>query len=307
VSQFPDHAKYARGRRAHRCARPRLWVQVTGDCRLARIGVVLVVTAFAVGSGCAHASPPSSIGTTHNAGSPANPADAVPALQPRVLADIPHDPGAFTEGLALDGSTLYESSGLVGRSQLRELDPTTGGLRRAAPLPPDYWAEGIAVVGDRIWQLTYRNGVAIQWDKATLAKLAEFPFTGEGWGLCPDGDRLVRSDGSDKLHFHSSTDFAETGSVSVSLDNRPLDGLNSLDCQDGQVWANVYPTYRIVRIDPANGHVTAVVNALALPTGQQSGALVPNGIAHFNDQEFLLTGKEWPLMFRVRFEPASGR
>jgi glutamine cyclotransferase len=223
------------------------------------------------------------------------------------LADIPHDPDAYTEGLTLDGATLYESSGLIGRSQLRELDPTTGGLRRAASLPPDYWAEGIAIVGNRIWQLTYRNGVAIQWDKATLAKLAEVPFTGEGWGLCRDGDRLVRSDGTDRLHFHNSADFTETGSVSVSLDNRPLSGLNSLDCVDGQVWANVSPTYRIVRIDPTDGHVTAVVNALGLPTGELSAALVPNGIAHFNDQEFLLTGKDWPVMFRVRFDPASGR
>ena len=279
---------------------------MTGYCRHARIGVVLVVAVFAVACGCAHANKPSSTGNTPNAGSRADPEGAVPALQPRVLADIPHDPGAFTEGLALDGPTLFESSGLTGQSQLRELDPTTGGLRRAAPLPPDYWAEGIAVVGDRIWQLTLRNGVAIQWDKATLAKLAEVPFTGEGWGLCWAGDRLVRSDGTDKLHFHNGADFAETGSVSVSLDNRPLGGLNSLDCVDGQVWANVAPTFRIVRINPADGHVTAVVNALGLPTGL-SAAQVPNGIAHFNDQEFLLTGKNWPLMFRVRFDPASGQ
>jgi glutaminyl-peptide cyclotransferase len=277
---------------------------VTGDCRLARIGVVLVVTVFAVACGCTHASPPSSNGNTHHTGARPDPEDAVAALQPRVLADIPHDPDAFTEGLVLDGSTLYESSGLTGRSQLRELDPTTGALRRAAPLPPDYWAEGIAVVGDRIWQLTFRNGVAIQWDKATLAKLTEVPFTGEGWGLCRDGDRLVRSDGTDSLHFHNGADFAETGSVRVSLDNRPLGGLNSLDCVDGQVWANVWPTYRIVRIDPADGHVTAVVNALGLPTDPRSGAEPPNGIANINNQEFLLTGKNWPLMFRVRFDPA---
>jgi glutaminyl-peptide cyclotransferase len=257
------------------------------------MGVVLVVTVFAVAAACPYAR--------------ADPEAAVPALQPRVLAEIPHDPGAFTEGLELDGSTLYESTGVIGRSQLRELDPTTGELRRAAPLPPEYWAEGIAVVGDRIWQLTYRNGVAIQWDKATLAELGEVPFTGEGWGLCRDRDRLVRSDGTDSLHFHDSADFAETGSVSVRLDNRPLGGLNSLDCVDGQVWANVWPTHHIVRIDPADGHVTAVVNAAALPTGPLSGVQVLNGIAHFDDQEFLLTGKDWPLMFRVRFDAASGQ
>lgn len=233
---------------------------------------------------------------------------AIPAdtkLRPIVLAQIPHDSSAFTEGLELDGPNLYESTGLIGQSQLRELDAATGALRRAVPLPPGYFGEGVTVVGDRIWQLTYRNGVAIEWDKATLTPMREVQLSGEGWGLCWDGNRLVHSDGTDRLRFHNATDFAVTGSVAVTTRNRkPLNGLNELACVDGQVWANVFQTDQIARIDPATGLVTAVVDANGLLTGPREASQVLNGIAHVNGQIFLLTGKYWPSMFRVRFDPA---
>ena len=92
----------------------------------------------------------------------------VPVVRPTVIAETPHDPTAFTQGLQFDGTALYESTGLVGKSELREVDPATGAVLRSAPLPPDFFGEGLAVVGDRIWQLTWSNGVAIEWDKATL-------------------------------------------------------------------------------------------------------------------------------------------
>ncbi|MBO0863934.1 MAG: glutaminyl-peptide cyclotransferase [Mycobacterium sp.] len=226
-------------------------------------------------------------------------------LRPTVLAQIPHDPSAFTEGLEIDGANLYESTGLVGQSQLRELDPATGALRRAVALPPGYFGEGITVVGDRIWQVTYRNGVAIEWEKATLTPVREVQLSSEGWGLCWDGNRLVQSDGTAQLHFHSATDFAETGSVTVITRNgEPLTGLNALACVDGQVWANVFPRDQIVRIDPATGLVTAVVDADALLAGPRAKDQVLNGITHLENQTFLLTGKYWPSIFRVRFDPA---
>ncbi|OMC13499.1 glutaminyl-peptide cyclotransferase [Mycobacterium sp. SP-6446] len=226
-------------------------------------------------------------------------------LRPTVLAEIWHDPSAFTQGLEIDGANLYESTGLVGQSQLRELDPATGAVRRAVPLPPDYFGEGAAVVHDRIWQLTYRNGVAIEWDKATLTVVREVSFSGEGWGLCSDGHRLVQSDGTDRLRFRSATDFAETGSVTVvTSDGEPVNGLNGLGCVDGQVWANVFPTDQIARIDPATGLVTAVVDANGLLAGAARGHVL-NGIAPVDSQVFLLTGKFWPSIFRVRFDPAA--
>jgi glutaminyl-peptide cyclotransferase len=230
-------------------------------------------------------------------------------LRPVVLAKIPHDPSAYTEGLELDGPNLYESTGMVGHSQLRELDPATGAVRRAVPLRPDYWGEGIAVVGDRIWQMTYRNGVAIEWDKATLTPVREVHMDGEGWGLCWDGKRLVQSDGTNRLHFRDAASFAETGSVAVkSLDGDPLQGLNELACVGGQIWANIagmFQTDQIARIDPNSGLVTAMVNADGLFVGRRSDKQTLNGIADVDSQTFLLTGKYWSSMFRVRFEQAK--
>lgn len=238
-------------------------------------------------------------------GTAADPATSAPASRPVVLGTVPHDPSAFTQGLELAGGALYEGTGLQDRSQLRELDPATGAVRRAVPLPEGYFGEGITVVGDRIWQLTWKDGVALEWDRASLRLRREVPVDGEGWGLCrldaPGGARLVRSDGTDRLHFHDPATFVETGSTTVTLDGSPVGDLNELECVDGQVWANVWRTDRLVRIDPGNGRVTAVVDAAGLLTPQQrAGTDVLNGIAHVRADEYLLTGKLWPTMFRVR-------
>ena len=235
---------------------------------------------------------------------PAAQADSTPHLRPIVSAVLDHDPSAFTEGLVLDGESLYESTGLAGHSQLRELDPATGTLRRSAALPPDYFGEGIAVVGDRIWQLTYRNGVAVEWDRATLTRLREIPLTGDGWGLCNDGHRLIRSDGTATLHIHEPDAMRETGSITVTLNGTELPGLNGLDCSAGQIWANVFPTNQIVQIDPASGVVLAVVDVEGLLEPQYRDNIhILNGITRVDDRHFLITGKDWPHMFRVSFDP----
>lgn len=230
----------------------------------------------------------------------------VPTLRPEVLAELPHDPSAFTQGFEIDGGVLYEGTGLEGRSQLRELNPETGAVLRAVPLPGELFGEGITVVGDRIWQLTWQDGVVLEWDRATLTLRREVPIQGEGWGLCDDDARLVRSDGTDRLRFHDPVTFAEQGSVAVTLDGAPVDRLNELECVDGQVWANVWQTDRIVRIDPATGRVTAVVDAAGLlDPAQRADTDVLNGIAAVpgDDGTFLITGKLWPVTFRVRFVP----
>ncbi|KUI03682.1 glutaminyl-peptide cyclotransferase [Mycobacterium sp. IS-3022] len=232
---------------------------------------------------------------------PSAQAGPAPVIKPVVLAQISHDSTAWTQGLELDGSTLYEGTGIAGESQLRELDPTTGALHRAAPAPNNYYGEGITVVDDRIWELTWQNGVAVEWDKSSLTPLREVPVDGEGWGLCRDGDRLVRSDGTDRLRFHDPSTFAETGSVAVTRDDQPLRNLNELECVDGRVWANVWQTDMIVRIDPATGRVDTVVDAAGLWPEQDAGReKVLNGIAHVDGDEYLLTGKFWPSMYRVR-------
>jgi glutamine cyclotransferase len=230
-------------------------------------------------------------------------ASSVPVLRPEVLAEVPHDPSAFTQGLELHDGTLYEGTGLEGQSELRVLDPATGEVLRAESLPGQLFGEGIAVAGDRIWQLTWQDGVVLEWDRATLTLRQQLPLDGEGWGLCHDGTRLVRSDGTDRLRFHDPVTFAETGSVTVTIDDEPVTQLNELECVDGQVWANVWPSDVLVRIDPASGRVTAAVDAAGLldPEQRANADAVLNGIAALGDDEYLLSGKLWPVSFRVRF------
>lgn len=230
-------------------------------------------------------------------------AQSIPVLRPEVLAEVPHDPSAFTQGLELHEGTLYEGTGLEGRSQLRVLDPATGEVQRAESLPGQLFGEGIAVAGDRIWQLTWQDGVVLEWDRATLTLRQQLPLDGEGWGLCNDGTRLVRSDGTDRLRFHDPVTFAETGSVTVTIDGEPVTQLNELECVDGQVWANVWPSDVLVRIDPASGRVTAAVDAAGLvdPEQRANADAVLNGIAALDNDEYLLSGKLWPVSFRVRF------
>lgn len=148
---------------------------------------------------------------------------------------------------------------------------------------------------------TYRDGVAVEWDRAGLTPVREVPLSGEGWGLCYDGERLIRSDGSNRLTFHDPGSFAETGGVDVTRDGRALNGLNELECVNGQVWANLWPSDNLVRIDPGSGAVTLVVDATGLRArGIPSSAQVLNGIAHVQGSQFLLTGKDWPKTFRVQ-------
>lgn len=234
------------------------------------------------------------------------PTDIVPVIKPTILAEIPHDSAAYTEGLQLDGTALYEATGLERQSQLRELDPSSGAVRRSAALRGNYFGEGIAVVGDRIWQLIYKDAVAIEWDKRSFAPLREVVVDGPGWGLCLDGDRLIRSDGSDRLHFHASADMAEIGSIAITRAGVPVRGLDELECVDGQVWASVWPTDELVRIDPATGQVNLAVDGSGLwRGGPRNHRQVMSSIAHVSGDEFLLVGKEWPWMVRVRIDGAS--
>jgi glutaminyl-peptide cyclotransferase len=224
-----------------------------------------------------------------------------------VLASFPHDTTSFTEGLQRDGTTLWEGTGLAGLSELRELDPETGALVRSAPLPGKLWGEGIAVTGNTIWQLTYQDGVALLWDKATLKVKKQVALTGEGWGLCYDGNRLVQSDGSATLRFRNPTTFAQTGALTVTLNGKPVPQLNELECAGGQVWANVWPSTQLVRINPASGRVTATVDGGGLLTPEQAqGTDVMNGITWLGGDEYLVTGKYWPVMLRVRIVVPDG-
>ncbi|REH29418.1 glutaminyl-peptide cyclotransferase [Kutzneria buriramensis] len=229
--------------------------------------------------------------------------DGPPNLRVEVLGTVTHDTSAFTEGYELADGVLYEGTGLAGSSTLRAEDPRTGRELRRVDLPADYFGEGIAVVGDKIWQLTWQQDVAMLRDRATLQQVGTASYQDEGWGLCYDGKRLVMSDGTSLLTFRDPTTFAVTGHVQVDYQGQ----LNELECVDGSVWANVYPTKTIIRVDPATGSVLGVADLSELgPKDDTTPDDVLNGISVAPDPgEFLVTGKRWPLVYRVRFVRAD--
>lgn len=240
-----------------------------------------------------------------------DPPPGVARLHVQVLSTVPHDPAAFTEGLELstDGRTLWEGTGGDGTSQLRATDPTTGAVRRAVDLPSSQFGEGVTVLPDRIWQLTWQDGLVYERDPATLAVRRTLPLDREGWGMCHTGTDVVTSDGGADLVLRDPTTFAARRTVTVTLGGTPLDQLNELDCGDGRtVWANVWHTDDVVGIDLASGRVTAVVDASALRPPSTTGdpEAVLNGIAAVPGApgEFLLAGKRWPTTFRVRWPSA---
>lgn len=223
-----------------------------------------------------------------------------------VLAQHPHDTRAFTQGLLLapDGY-LYESTGLVGASTLRQVDLTTGQVLRLRQVPPPHFAEGLELVGNQLLQLTWQTGVLFRYDVNTFEPLSEQRYQGEGWGLCYDGQSLYMTDGSATLFRRHPDTFEVLDSVQVQLNGKPLPRLNELECVGGKVYANVWLTDEIVRINPGTGLVEALIDASPLRTmlGITDRDAVLNGIAYDEARDvFLVTGKLWPALFEVRFE-----
>ena len=230
-------------------------------------------------------------------------------LRAEIVQQIPHDTRAFTEGLEIHDGTLYEGTGNEGGSTIRAVDPATGTVLRQADLPKDLFGEGITVVDQTIWQLTYREGIAINRDRTTFAERRRTSYQGEGWGLCHDAaaNRLIMSNGTDTLTFRDPITFDARGELRVTSAGNPVSRLNELECAHGAIFANVWKTDTIVRIDPVSGAVTADIDLDGLlPAEQRARVDVLNGIAAVPEtDDFLVTGKYWPKMFRVRFVPAA--
>ena len=228
-------------------------------------------------------------------------------LKTEVLSAHPHDPGAFTQGLLWSDGRLLESTGLYGRSTLRRVVPETGEIVDQRELDGGYFAEGLADLGDRLVQLTWKSGIALVWDRSTLELVDQWSYNGEGWGLTFDGEHLILSDGSPRLTFRSTEDFRWLSTLEVTLDGDPVRDLNELEWVGDRIYANLWGKDRIVRIDPQTGEVDAVIDASGLLSTTQSGMVdVLNGIAYDPATEtFWITGKFWPKMFRVRFVPVD--
>ncbi len=231
----------------------------------------------------------------------------VERLSIKVLAVHPHDPVAFTQGLVWDGGVLYESTGLYGRSSLRRVEPMTGEVLERRMVDPNLFGEGLARVGGKLLQLTWKAGIALVYDVGTLEQIDEYGFNGEGWGLAYDGQRLMMSDGSHRLTVRDPEDFRWLETIEVRLAGSPVPNLNELEFAEGDLYANVWGDERIVRIDPFSGAVTATIDASDLLLPEEKARVdVLNGIAYDPvSRSFWLTGKFWPKIFQVSFVPAA--
>lgn len=223
-------------------------------------------------------------------------------LDYEVVAEYPHDSLAFTQGLCFSGDHLYESTGRKGESRLRQVDLTTGKSKASVDLPDRYFGEGITALGGKLYQLTWDSGLGFFYDEATLNKLGTFSYKGEGWGLTSDGTYLIVSDGTPVIRFYNPEGFILERSLEIRDDRGPVTQLNELEWIDGFLYANLWHTDFIVKIDPSNGHVVGRLHLGRLlqprPLDQEA---VLNGIAHDPATGLIyVTGKLWPRLYAIR-------
>ena len=219
------------------------------------------------------------------------------------VQEFPHDRGAFTQGLAIEDGVLYEGTGLFGGSSLRRVDLATGEVLQQVDLGAQYFGEGITVFGDRIIQLTWRNHKGFVYDLESFELLEEFSYTTEGWGLTHDGTNLVMSDGTNYLYFLDPVTFERHRSVPVFDGEEPVFQLNELECIDGYIFANVWKSDDIARIDPESGFVVDWIEIVGLLSDDdpRTSDMVLNGIAYDADADRLfVTGKLWPKLFEIQ-------
>jgi glutamine cyclotransferase len=241
-----------------------------------------------------------------------------------VIQEYAHDPGAWTQGLVFADGIFYEGTGLRGQSTLRKVDPATGEVLQGIRYPDEYFAEGVAVLDDRIFQLTWQANTGFILDRETLELEGQFGYPTEGWGLTHDGERLIMSDGTPTLYFLDPATQAITGQISVQDDLGPVGQLNELEYIDGQIYANIWQTEKIAIIDPASGNVTAYIDLRGLPDEEARAELMAlyslpddqaltdfltsratlNGIAYDAAADRLfVTGKLWPELYEIDLVP----
>ncbi len=224
------------------------------------------------------------------------------------LNRYPHDPTLYTQGLLFANGFFYESAGLYGQSSLRKVDSQTGEVVAFTNLETQYFAEGLALVDDRLFQITWRENTGFVYAKDTLELIQTFSYPTEGWGLTYDGESLVMSDGTANLFFLDPQTFAITHSVVVHTSHGPVEKLNELEYVEGAIYANIWKTDRIAQIDPGTGRVIGSIHLEGiLPDSQKGGPEdVLNGIAHDPATGRLwVTGKRWPVLFEIQIKPES--
>ena len=224
-----------------------------------------------------------------------------------IVNTFPHDKNAFTQGLVFLDGKLIESTGLVGQSSLREVNLTNGVVLRKVTVP-GYFAEGLAVLGGKAYQLTWKAHKGFVYDEATFHLERGFSYTGEGWGLATDGHWLIMSDGTSQIRLLDPATFKVERTIQVTLHGQPVDQLNELEYVEGEIFANVWKSDLVMRIDPASGAVIGEIDFTGLlqPGDLDANTDVLNGIAYDSATDRLfVTGKFWPKLFQVRLKRVS--
>lgn len=222
-----------------------------------------------------------------------------------VLSSYPHQKTSFTEGLEFYKGELYESTGENGKSLLLKIDLKTGATIKSVPLTDQYFGEGLTIVNDKIYQLTWTTGVGFRYNMDfTLDKT--FTYYTQGWGMTHHDSTIIMGDGSNKLYFFN-TEFQKTGEVEIYDNKGPVLKINELEYVDGYVFANIWETDRIIQIDLETGKVVATMDMKKIIPAEvdQTGSSVLNGIAHQPlENAFYITGKNWPTLFKIRVSGA---
>ncbi|HXC70310.1 MAG TPA: glutaminyl-peptide cyclotransferase [Pyrinomonadaceae bacterium] len=243
-------------------------------------------------------------GTDGGRAQPAPPPNAPAARYGYQIANVyPHDSNAFTQGLILLDGKLLESTGQEGRSSLRLVDLDTGKILKKVDVPVPYFAEGLAGLNGKLYQLTWQQGLGFIYDLNSFEKVGQFNYDGEGWGLTTDGQSLILSDGTSRIRFIDPSSFRVTRTINVTDNKTPVDELNELEFIKGEIYANIWHNDRIAVIDPQTGHVKAWLDLTGLmPENELTDPeAVLNGIAYdqANDRLFV-TGKLWPRLFEIK-------
>ena len=247
----------------------------------------------------------SGVNVNYAAGQP--PVTASTAARPgyEVVNVFPHDPSAYTQGLIFSNGALLESTGREGSSTLRRVELQTGKVLEQVSIPRPYFAEGLALLNGKLYQLTWQHGVGFIYNAATLDKVGEFKYSGEGWGLTTDGSSLILSDGSSSIRFLDPETFKLRKSIAVLDRGKPVNNINELEFVHGEIYANIWYDERVARIDPQTGRVNSWIDLTGLKelSGASDEEGVLNGIA-FDETtgRLFVTGKLWPKLFEIRLK-----
>lgn len=233
------------------------------------------------------------------------------AISYRLMKEYPHDTSAFTQGLVWYNNQLMEGTGQLGESNVRRVDLATGKVLQQTNNTKEIWGEGITVLNDKLYQITWQNNKAFVYDVKSLKLLQEFPLNTEGWGLTHNGTELILSDGSSNLYFYDPVTFKELRRIGVYDQLGPKGNLNELEYINGFVYANIWQSDYIVKIDPASGKIVAMADfsdlrskaGIPMPNGMEHSPDVLNGIAYDSvGKRIFITGKYWPKLFEIQFE-----